>query len=308
MTLLSKNLFRTIFLNLFLILGTFTHIQGQIEIVVATGSSHFLGDLGGKPWLGTNDISDLDLPSTRVGLMLGVRAFVHKKVAFRAAFIGAQVAGDDKHTTNLERNTRNLNFYSPIAEGSFVLEYHFNRSTSRFGPPKGGLYAYGGIAAFYFEPKTEYNGQTYNLRELGTEGQFYRAGMQPYKNTSYAVPFGVGYRFNVGRGYLGLEINSRKTFTDYIDDVSTTFADVNAVANAKGGAAGALADRSLPTSIVGFSEPGAIRGDPKNNDNYFFIFVKFDYPLGMGGDVLSFGKSRGRRPSGKFKKGKCFEF
>lgn len=282
--------------------------SAQIEIFGAAGSSHFLGDLGGKPIRGTNDISDLDLLSTRWGIAAGARIFLTKKLAIRANIIAAQVSGDDKYTINTERNGRNSNFFSPIVEGSAMFEFHLSRKLSRYGDGSGGLYVFGGVGMFYFEPKTKYDGEVVNLRPLGTEGQYYRDDLDPYKNTSYCIPFGIGYRFALRNGgLLGIELNTRKTFTDYIDDVSTTFADKDLLLQSNGPLAVILSDRSTST-IPGFSEPGAIRGNPNNNDTYFFLFLTYSHPLTAAGDA-SFGKYKRRGRGGyKNKKGKCFEF
>lgn len=292
----------------FLLVFFHGNLQGQIEIIGLAGSSHFLGDLGGKPLRGTNDISDLDIQSTRWGLGAGARIFLSKKIALRGNLIWARVSGDDKYTSNPERRGRNSNFFSPIVEGSAMFEWHLNRKLDRYGNSTGGLYLFGGGGMFYFEPKTRYDGRVIDLRPLGTEGQFYRDDLEPYDNYSFSIPFGFGYRFALKNGgLLGIELNTRKTFTDYIDDVSTTFADPDLLLQSNGALAVTLADRSTST-IPGFNDPGAIRGNPDNNDTFFFLFITYSHPLGSdyyGGLGPSGKRKRGR---GKKGKNKCFEF
>lgn len=278
----------------------------QFEIVAAAGTSHFLGDLGGKPLRGTNDISDLNLITTRYSLLGGFRVFLGDKVAFRTNIAYARVAGDDKYTDNIERQGRNANFFSPIVEGSAVFELHFGHNGRSRYDKSGSFYIYGGIGYFYFEPKGRLNGEVLKLRPLGTEGQNYRDDLKPYKNTSVNVPFGLGYRFRVGDGYLGFEINSRANFTDFIDDVSTVFPDRNRLFNSSGAQAVEWVNNTKST-IPGFEAPGAIRGDPKDMDNFFFILVKFDYPLRSVMD-LGFGSGSKGRGGFRFKKGHCWEF
>ncbi len=262
------------------------------------GSSHFLGDLGGKNGLGTNEISDLDLNTTRYALGVGLRLRLSESFAMRLNGIYTRAAGDDANTEREVRRDRNLNFFTPIIEGSIMAEIYFG-STKRF-------YIFGGIGSFYFNPKTKYNGKKYKLQPLGTEGQNYLVDKNPYNLTSFSYPFGIGYKIPLGNGaILGLELNMRKTTTDYLDDVSGVYAD-NAQIVANGGTiASLLADRST-SSIPGFSEEGAIRGDPKDNDNFSMFLITYSIPLSSGSGS-SFGK-RPRRGGTRFKKGKCFEF
>jgi hypothetical protein len=43
-----------------------------------------------------------------------------------------------------------------------------------------------------------------------------------------AIPFGIGAKMNVSKKVgIGLEWGPRKTFTDYLDDVSGTYPDVS---------------------------------------------------------------------------------
>lgn len=273
----------------------------RVELIGAIGSSHFLGDLGGKPTLGTNDFTDLNLQTTRYVIMGGGRLFFGKNIAIRAHAAYSRVAGDDRFTINIERRGRNLNFYSPIALGAGILEYHIKKK--RKGS-RGGMYIFAGIETFYFEPKTKFNGQVVNLRPLGTEGQRFIPGRSIYSNVETSIPWGMAYRFPVGRGYLGLELNHRKSFTDYIDDVSTTFVDRNQLYATSGALAVQLSDRSTST-IPGFSSPGAIRGNPRNMDSFFFFVIMYHHPLGKTGYQ---GSTKGPAGKNRFKKGKCFEF
>jgi hypothetical protein len=97
-------------------------------------------------------------------------------------------------------------------------------------PIKGRFFphAFVGVGAFYSDPQTRYKNQWVPLRPLRTEGQ----GMaeypdrEPYKAVNLFVPvsFGINYFLNEGLG-LHLECTWRKSFTDYVDDVSTRYID-----------------------------------------------------------------------------------
>lgn len=274
-----------------------------VDLIAGVSTSHFLGDLGGKPTLGTNDLSDLDLLSTRYAITVGARINLGRTFAFRTNLWYARVSGNDKYTRNRERHGRNLSFFSPIYEADAVMEINVWRSADR----KKIFYVFGGVGYFRFNPKTRMNGEVYNLRDWGTEGQYAVAGKSPYDLTSICFPFGFGYKFKLNRkAFLTIEVNSRKSRTDYIDDVSTRYVDQNLLIAAKGPTAAALADRNV-SDIPGFSSPGSIRGDPKDMDSYFFFSFSYNYTLGLGSGGTSFGS--GKRPrNGINNKRKCFEF
>lgn len=300
-TIMFCKLYRCVIL--ILMLGPFTTRAQSIDFIAGASTSHFLGDLGGKFSLGTNDISDLDIPSTRYAITAGVRLNLNRTFSIRTNLWYARVAGSDKYTKNRERHGRNLNFFSSIYEADAVLEMNIWRSQDR----KKIFYVFGGVGYFHFNPKTRMNGQVYELRDYGTEGQYAIAGKSPYALTSMCFPIGFGYKFKLSkREFLTVEVNSRKSQTDYIDDVSTRYVDANLLTAAKGPTAAALADRNI-SDIPGFSSPGSIRGDPKDMDSYFFFSFSYNITLGVGKGGYSFGS--GRRPRGGINgKRKCFEF
>lgn len=248
----------------------------RFEYCLGAGTSTFLGDLGGKYTFGTNDFTDIDIQTTRYSLGAGFRFMPINRFGIRVGAYYARVSGNDKYTNNIPRHTRNLNFFSPILEANATLELHV-------GPARR-AYFFAGVGMFTFNPKTKIGSTVYNLRELGTEGQYFMAGRSPYKTTAISFPFGMGYKiWQLGNGgYIAAELWLRKTNTDYIDDVSTTYVDRTALAASNGPVAATLSDRSIP-GIIGFSDPGAQRGDPKNNDNFAFLQVTFNSPIGSKG-------------------------
>lgn len=278
-------------------------LKAQIELIATGGSSHFLGDLGGKPTVGTNGIADLDVQSTRYMAGLGLRFNLGHRVALRGWGYYARLAADDRFTTNRERHMRNLNFFTPVLGAEAMLEIKL-----REGYNGSRWYAYAGAGYFKFNPQTKYMGEKVELQPLGTEGQYFLPGKSPYKLSSFTIPFGVGYKFPASKfGYLSVSVDSRKTFTDYIDDVSTQFVDKTALMASNGPVAVALSDRSNPDGrIIGFSEPGAIRGNPNNNDNFFFLSVSYNIFLTSPDHSASYRMNRGR--GGKKFNDRCFSF
>ena len=284
-------------LTLTLILVSILQAKSQkVDLMVGISTSHFLGDLGGKPFLGTNDLQDLDFGSTRYAADLGLRFGIGKTFSVRTNVWYARLYGDDKYTTNRERRGRNLNFFSDIYEADLTLEANVYRTPNK----KKIFYVLGGVGYFHFNPKTRMNGQVYTLRDWGTEGQYFLPGKSPYSLSSVCFPLGFGCKFVTSRrSYLTIEVNGRKTQTDYIDDVSTFYVDPNLI----GPTAAALSDRNIST-IPGFSSPGSIRGDSKDNDNFLFLTFGFNYTLGKDGNFGSGKKYRSNINS----KRKCTEF
>ena len=275
----------------------------SVDLFFGGGTASFLGDLGGKPTLGTNDAQDLDILSTRYGLTAGARINFGKYFALRSQLWYARLSANDKYTVNLQRRDRNLSFFTNIFEADALAEINIKR----FNKGAGLLYVFGGIGYFRFNPKTRMNGKIYELRDYGTEGQFYIPGKSPYSLSSIAFPSGIGYKMALSKGsYLAFELNMRKTKTDYIDDVSGFFADPVKLAEMKGPVAAQLADRSNGT-VPFLSSPGSIRGHYWNNDSYFFLSITYNTTLGASKRSSSFKVGRPRRGNINGKR-KCFEF
>jgi hypothetical protein len=98
---------------------------------------------------------------------------------------------------------------------------------------------------------------------------------------------GGGFRVHVSpRVNTSLELLYRKTFTDYIDDVSTTYIDPNdfdATLSPKDAAiARQIHDKTIGIITPGINryEPGTQRGNSRNMDAYFSFVIKLGIRLG----------------------------
>jgi hypothetical protein len=124
-----------------------------------------------------------------------------------------------------------------------------------------------------FNPSTkDSSGTKVYLQPLSTEGQGFYNGRKKYSLHQFSIPFGAGVRFSVSPTIrLGFEIGMRKTNTDYLDDVSTTFVDQNTLLANRGQLAVDLAFRA-DELMSGLSYPagGSKRGEIKNKDWYYF--------------------------------------
>jgi hypothetical protein len=74
---------------------------------------------------------------------------------------------------------------------------------------------------------------------------------------------------------LGLEAGYRTLFTDYLDDVSTTYADRNALFQAKGPQAVDLAWRGGEVNGAPYPPEGTQRGNPDSKDGYYYVAITY---------------------------------
>lgn len=275
----KQNLGRSLKLKLLIAMAITCFVAdsvGQEKFVYAgIGPSQFMGDLGGGKGLGRNNgYHDYDFLSMRLGMNAGYQyIFKSGKTGFCAEFGLGYVSGNDKFSANQNRHDRNLKFHSRIVS----LEYKWHYRVSE--EPRINVFA--GVGGFMFEPKTRFEGKGYKLRKYGTEGQYFVPGMQPYKPYSFCIPFGVEMKLKPLKKHdaeLWIQLNFRKTFTDYIDDVHGTYADAQQLEATNGNIAVRLADRNT-SSIPGFSSTGAPRGDKRDNDNFVFLYVTYKIPL-----------------------------
>jgi hypothetical protein len=121
------------------------------------------------------------------------------------------------------------------------------------------------------------------LRDIGTEGQ--NAGFdgrKPYKLYSFSVPFGVGVKFSLNSRFsVSGEWGLRKTFSDYLDDVSRTYYLNLQDATPDPGDPDYLA-QSLSDPTFTHDEYME-RGDPANWDWYNFTGITLTYKFRLYG-------------------------
>jgi len=107
---------------------------------------------------------------------------------------------------------------------------------------------------------------------LSTEGQGIEAGKKEYKLTQFNIPLGIGATYAVSEDIrVGLELGYRKLFTDYLDDVSTTYADQGALLAAKGQTAVDLAYRGDEVGAGGYPAAKTARGGSNVKDGYYYM-------------------------------------
>jgi len=237
-------------------------IAQQLHISVRGGFSGYQGDLQSK---------QIALNQSNFGFGLGLKYDLNPHWSVRTEFNSGKIEADDKkNDPNLQ--LRNLSFQSKIVEGNLLLEYSlFNLSERKFTP-----YAFAGLAVFHFDPYAyDTLGNKIFLKPLSTEGQGLPQypNRKEYKLTQMAIPMGVGFRYKVADNItLGYELGIRKTFTDYLDDLSTTYVDELVLAQERGLKAVEMAFRGgeLKNSTASYPLDGELRGGSQFKDWYYF--------------------------------------
>ena len=256
----------------------------QFEVGLLFGISTYQGDIG--PSSNRLDLNDIH-PSFGIFGRYNINRFITAK----ANFTYAKISATDAQTIDDSRRKRNLSFQSKVYElgltGEFnILGYEAWGLQKRFSP-----YLFGGIAVFYHNPETTYQGQLVELQPLGTEGQGMDGFAEKYKLIQFAIPMGVGVKIAISeRINIGLEAGTRKTFTDYLDDISTNYVNYNQLLLGNGALAAELGNRTgeyLGTEPINVTT-GTQRGNPDADDWYFIGGVTVSYNIfgnsgGLGG-------------------------
>ncbi len=237
--------------------------KSSAEVGIFLGGSYYIGELNQKH-LGA---------FTKPAGGLVFRYNFNKRLAARANALVGIVEAHDSNSESPAQRQRNLSFKSNIIEASGQLEFNFldyeiGNEKRKFSP-----YIFGGLAVFNFNPQADLGGQWVSVQPLGTEGQGlpYGASKRKYRLTEISLPFGVGIKTNLADGIgLSLEWGMRKTFTDYLDDVSKRYYNPDDIAAAHGPGAAILSDPSIGTD-PNYSNVGRQRGNPTNQDWYAFV-------------------------------------
>ncbi len=236
-------------------------------------SQHFFASLfaGGSNYSGDLQEKRFTLSQAHPAAGLGLLYEFGPHVLVQGEFAFGRISADDKLGKNAKRN---LNFYSHLYEFSLKGEYMILDPYYWKVSP----YVFAGVAVFDFAPYTDdAAGNPILLPEKSTEGQGFIEGRSEYKLRQLSIPFGGGFQWSISdNSRLGIFVGFRKTFTDYIDDVSTTYVDQTQLALAKGQVAANIAYRGdeLPNGLP-YPPAGTQRGNPKSLDWYYFTGLSY---------------------------------
>jgi Domain of unknown function (DUF6089) len=188
------------------------------EVGFGVGAFNYTGDL----------VRTFNFVNSRPGATAFYRANMSNVISFRAALTGGEVTGSDKRPIDPLASMRKASFNIFLLEASTIFEYHFLDWKDAKRPLRFTPYLMAGLAMFV------------------VSGDKNKAAQ--YSNVQPAIPFGGGLKYIVSpKTYVSLEFGIRKTFFDYLDNVS-------------GG------DPSMKNYQY---------GNPNDNDNYYFIGLTF---------------------------------
>ncbi|MBS1543798.1 MAG: outer membrane beta-barrel protein [Bacteroidetes bacterium] len=167
-------------------------IQQRSEVGFGLGTFNYTGDL----------VRNYNFAFSQPAATVIYRSNVSKVVSFRASFTAGKLsASDTRAPIDAFAAQRKASFDIFLTELSGVYEYHFldwreDRRRLRFTP-----YLFAGLGLFTISGNPNKTVQ--------------------YSNVQMSIPFGGGIKYVLNpKYYLALEFGVRKTFFDYLDNIS----------------------------------------------------------------------------------------
>jgi hypothetical protein len=260
---------KSLFFSLLLVPG---FLQAQRwHVNIAGGIANYSGDLQSKAF--TFDQSFFSFGA-------GVQYDITRNLSAISNIMILKVGASDQYNKP-DLVFRNLSFQNNITEWNLLGEYTFLDITQKNFSP----FLFAGIAVFHNNPYAyDTLGQKTYLKPLSTEGEGLAQypGQKPYNQTQFSIPFGGGIKFRISESVvLAWELGFRKTFTDYIDDVSTFYVDKTVLQNAKGPIAVEMAYRAneLKGGDQTYPVSGTKRGSSKYDDIYYYTGIRISIAL-----------------------------
>lgn len=246
---------------------------------------------------------------TKFGFGITGSRMVYPGIFLRAGYNFGVIEGDDfengdfgsEDASLYGRYLRNLHFKNKIHELSIGFE-------ADMIPNNGGVrgrfpinpYMFAGVAVIAHNPQAiapatdqagnpiAEAGQWVDLRDLGTEGQNIDSiGADPYGKFAFVIPVGLGLKVKLSHNFdLNFEIGFRKTFTDYLDDVSSGYVDLDSFGD--NNLARAMSERGAETIHAPSGSDRGLNLTPGAGD----IAVTGPYTHGSGYDT-TIDSSRG---------------
>ena len=249
---------RYLILSLVLVIPSVSFGQ-KYELGVNFGNANYIGDLSPR----------LALVNTNRAIGLFAKKNITKYWSFRLNYNYARIGAAD---SALKYNSlRNLSFTNNLNEVAGVFEFNYKPYAVGSLPGKSTFYVLFGLGITMHNPQTTYQGTTYSLRELKTEGQG-----KPYSKLVLALPFGIGYKWDITKSLVAaVEVGFRWVFTDYLDDVSGNYPELAGLSPL----VAQLSDRSIEKNEVPLSSIHKQRGDANPHDLYIISGIHFSYRL-----------------------------
>ncbi|MBS1599929.1 MAG: outer membrane beta-barrel protein [Bacteroidetes bacterium] len=260
------------FILLGILIPSLLHVQAQRwHVNVFGGISNYSGDLQSKPFT---------MDQSYAAFGAGAQYDLTTHISLRSDISIMKIGAADKYNKP-DLQPRNLSFETQIFEWNLLGEYTFIDLTRKHFSP----YIFGGLALFHFNPYAfDSLGAKVYLQPLSTEGEGLPQypNKKPYDLWQAAIPFGFGVKLRITDNViLAYEFGFRKTFTDYLDDVSDRYVDRTTLLNARGPKAVEMAYRGgeLKGGDPTYPPDQTLRGGPKYKDFYYFTGIKLSVAI-----------------------------
>jgi hypothetical protein len=175
--------------------------HGQInEIGFFAGGTNYIGDIGRTTYVYPNEFAG--------GIIY--KWNWNPRMALRGTLSSLPISGDDANADNYGRTNRNFDFSNTINELALGLEFNFYEYDLSSKDKTSTPYILIELAAI-----------NYQIIQNTTA----TPGIYQYENkTSYAIPFGVGYKSKLlGKLAIAFETKFRYTFEDDLDYSTSQF-------------------------------------------------------------------------------------
>ncbi len=266
--------------------------QKHHEIGLSLGMANYFGDIQTNPvpW-SVNNAS-----TYRPTIGLTYKYFVNPNIGFRFGATYARITGADSLSDVRANQLRNLSFSNNIFEIHGGIEINFlpiDMERFKFTP-----YIFAGIGGFYSSPfALDDKGEKVKLRTLGTEGQ----GMPQYPDRKFypvinaSFPIGGGFKCMVGNTMMiATEVGLRYTSTDYLDDVSRSYVNLDSLELYRGKKAVEMAYRGNRQLDWDGNYPnyGFQRGNMTSNDWFWTVSVSVGIYFDAFGNIKEYIQTR----------------
>ncbi len=248
------------------------------SITAGTGRASYIGELNSKNRLQRNPAN----------FNLGLEARLLTRISARMEVAMYNLKGfDSRSRFQSFEQQRNLKFrswnFEATLQGMYYIRSYAGDYYRRWPIDP---YLHAGIGFTTNNPKTDIliDGRTerVNLRDFQVEGV-------DYSQVVLMIPVGAGAKFKLNEFISAtFEFAFRYTFTDYLDDVSTVFPEVTT-----DDTFARLSNRKDEIGVINQDAydrlvPGQPRGNPDNNDHYYFVNLKLEVFLpNRGGPLFS---------------------
>jgi Domain of unknown function (DUF6089) len=247
----------------------------QGEFGITAGAAHYFGDI--------NTRAAINRPKPALGIFF--RKQFNNYLGMRISAHYAQLGYSDIYSKNAYQQKRNLSFNTNLWELAVQGDFNFFKFVPGNPDYLFTPYVTLGVGLFSYDPYAMLDGKKVFLRPLGTEGQNKAyLSRKPYNTMAVCLPIGAGIKYNINEKMnISFEISHRLTSTDYLDDVSTTYAGpalFDDLPNGQPGTAKLLQDRSYeidPSNLLGVQ--GRQRGWSKQKDQYIFAEIGISFNL-----------------------------